>query len=522
MSEKRLEFVHTKLVRDSWMYPSMYIQNPRDAIDVIRSLTGDLDREVVTVINLSNKGQVINASFVSMGTINMAPVSAPEVFRSGILSGAASVIALHNHPSGDITPSREDRSVARRLASAGEIVGMKLLDFLVITDKAYYSFKEQEPECLEPREGVYVPSAAAELGSALEDEKAVYNAYERLAEDRKALVTSILEKMKSGDAFFTSLWNTAAISPRNPISGAMYRGGNRLILMNRAIDEGYTDPRWMTFHQLSAKGYAVRKGEKGTRLEKWIFSKRVKDMDENGMPFMREVPLERPYPYGFTVFNASQVEGFPVFDKDTPLYSLSEGKETEEVIDALMDASDCPIHEIAQERSFYRPSTDEIFLPPRGVFRSAEAFAHVLSHEMIHSTGHESRLARVFGRSDPISGPDEAYCIEELRAEIGSLFLCADLGLSDPDFDITNSASYAQHYMERLTDSLKKNPNVLFRAASDAEKACDYIRTGLEKSLAIRPAKEEIPAYEKEARKEIPEKGPSVTRKEPTEAAYSL
>ncbi len=156
MSEKRLEFVHTKLVRDSWMYPSMYIQGPGDAIDVIRSLTGDLDREVVTVINLSNKGQVINASFVSVGTINMAPVSAPEVFRSGILSGAASVIALHNHPSGDITPSGEDRAAARRLATAGEIVGMKLLGFLVISDKAYYSFKEQEPECLEPREGLLV------------------------------------------------------------------------------------------------------------------------------------------------------------------------------------------------------------------------------------------------------------------------------------------------------------------------------------------------------------------------------
>ena len=130
MSE-RLEFVHTKLVKDSWLSPPVYINSPSDAVLAIRDMIGELDKEVCAVVNLSTKGQVINASFVSMGSINSSLVTPPQVFRASLLSGATSVLVMHNHPSGNCTPSNVDRLAAGKLAAAGRIVGVELTDFLM-------------------------------------------------------------------------------------------------------------------------------------------------------------------------------------------------------------------------------------------------------------------------------------------------------------------------------------------------------------------------------------------------------
>ena len=516
MSE-RLEFVHTKLVKDAWLSPPVYINSPSDAVLAIRDMIGELDKEVCAVVNLSTRGQVINASFVSMGSINSSLVTPPQVFRASLLSGATSVLVMHNHPSGNCTPSNVDRLAAGKLAAAGRIVGVELTDFLILTDTEMYSFKEWEPASLDP-ETEMLPDLAAAEAEAFAEGRSAYNAYDRLKQDRRALVDSILDKIRSGDAFSSPMWSRHAVSPRNPLSGAFYQGGNRLILMNRTIDAGYRDPRWMTYNQLSQKGYSLKTGSHGTMLEKWVFSKRVKEKDAAGNTVTKEVMLERPFPYYFTVFNAEQVEGFPAFDGNAALYHPKAGEGTQEIINALIKSSECPIHETAQERSFYRPSTDEIFLPPRGVFRSLEAFGHVACHEMVHSTGHESRLMRTFGHADPFSGPDENYCVEELRAEIGSLFLTSDLGLFDEDFDITNSASYVQHYMEQMEKAIDRDPNILFRAASDAEKACSFLRTRLEKTLPLEKTKEEIPDYADIKKDDQKDKaGPP-----PSEAAFSL
>ena len=179
-----------------------------------------------------------------------------------------------------------------------------------------------------------------------------------------------------------------------------------------------------------------------------------------------------------------------------------------------------PVRELSQDRSFYRPSTDEIFLPLRDAFKSPEAFGHVLAHEMIHSTGHASRLMRAFGRKDPLLGPDENYCVEELRAELGSLFLTSDIGISDPAFDIRNTAAYVGHYLGRIADVMDKNPSVLFRAASDAERACRYLKKNLEKELNLTRNKEEIPAVEKGG--EPVKEDHAKNEEPPSEAAFSI
>lgn len=148
---EELQFVHVELKRDTWVSPKMSIRDPFDAVEVARALIEDLDREMVINIHLATDGRVINATICSIGTMNSANVSPKEVLRTAIVSGAHSIIMIHNHPSGSCQPSRSDLQVAKELATACDLIGLELKDFIVIGAYGYrHSVKEQEFEWLEP------------------------------------------------------------------------------------------------------------------------------------------------------------------------------------------------------------------------------------------------------------------------------------------------------------------------------------------------------------------------------------
>jgi len=102
-----------------------------------------IDRECVWVLHLNSKLKLIEKELVSMGTLDAAPVHPREVFKRAILNSSSSIIVVHNHPSGDPTPTEEDMKVAKRLRQAGEILSIPLEDFLVISSKGYTSFAEK-------------------------------------------------------------------------------------------------------------------------------------------------------------------------------------------------------------------------------------------------------------------------------------------------------------------------------------------------------------------------------------------
>ena len=102
-----LEFVHTRLVRDSWMKPEKTVTSPEEAVSLLQEIICDLPQEVMAMINIS-QSRVINASILNMGTSGACMVSMPELFRAAILSGASSFLLLHNHPSGKCNPSKDD------------------------------------------------------------------------------------------------------------------------------------------------------------------------------------------------------------------------------------------------------------------------------------------------------------------------------------------------------------------------------------------------------------------------------
>lgn len=145
-----MEFVHVELKRDTWMGPDRKVKNPEDAIKEVKRLIENMDREMLISINLAADGSVINASICSIGTINQSMVSTSEIFRTALVSGAANIILVHNHPSGSVKASQDDLKATRRCAIAGKMLNIILLDHIIIgSNDKLYSLAENYSSCFE-------------------------------------------------------------------------------------------------------------------------------------------------------------------------------------------------------------------------------------------------------------------------------------------------------------------------------------------------------------------------------------
>lgn len=120
------------------------LREPRQVGKLLQELIGNKDREHFVVLHLDNKHVVVAMDTVSIGTVSTAPVHPREVFKSAIISNATAIIVGHNHPSGDLEPSQDDRALCERLRACGELLGIPLLDFLIVTGESYLAFSESE------------------------------------------------------------------------------------------------------------------------------------------------------------------------------------------------------------------------------------------------------------------------------------------------------------------------------------------------------------------------------------------
>ena len=141
---KRINIVSIKMVKESsFLYQTRQILSPNDAYEMIKEQLEGLDREQFIIACLNTKNEPTNITVVSVGTLNKAIIHPREVFKTAILSNAASIMAFHNHPSGETTPSQQDIQLTKRLYEAGELLGIKLLDHLIIGDGSFTSLKEK-------------------------------------------------------------------------------------------------------------------------------------------------------------------------------------------------------------------------------------------------------------------------------------------------------------------------------------------------------------------------------------------
>lgn len=141
---KRVEIVKIKLVRESsFLYGKRRVNCPVDAYELGKVFMEEIDREQLIVCCLDTKNQPLNVHVVSMGSLNASIIHPREIFKTAILSNAASIILYHNHPSGDPTPSSEDLSATGRIQDCGKLMGIDLLDHLILGEDSYYSMREK-------------------------------------------------------------------------------------------------------------------------------------------------------------------------------------------------------------------------------------------------------------------------------------------------------------------------------------------------------------------------------------------
>jgi antirestriction protein ArdC len=251
-------------------------------------------------------------------------------------------------------------------------------------------------------------------------------------------------------------------------NGQPYTGINVLSLWASASVQGFAAPIWMTYRQAVELRAHVRRGEKGSPV---VFANSITRSEtdtENGVEVARDIHFLK----GYTVFNVEQIEGLPAqyLAPAAPRLDVSARIARAE---RFFDATGATLTH-GGSRAFYRPSTDSIVLPHFETFRDAESYYATLAHETMHWTGHESRLARDGGTQHFGS---EGYAVEELVAELGAAFLCADLDLTlEPRED---HAAYIANWLNVLA----ADNRAIFAAASHAQRAADFI-TGLQPASA--------------------------------------
>ncbi len=248
--------------------------------------------------------------------------------------------------------------------------------------------------------------------------------------------------------------------PMNLVSKKPYRGVN--ILMLSWTD--FKSPYWLTYKQaLDLKGN-VKKGAKGIPVVFWHFMKaKAEGSDEDikkSFPFMR-------------YFNVEQCEGIPV-----PQDNKAEIEPIEKCERVINRMPHKPKIFHGGNKACYYPSKDTVAMPVKESFHSIERYYGTAFHELVHSTGHVSRLNRK-GINDISAFGSETYSKEELIAEIGASFLCGITGIENQT--ISNQASYVGSWLSKLRNDKK----LIITAASQAQKAADYIMNRKEDSLPI-------------------------------------
>jgi antirestriction protein ArdC len=221
---------------------------------------------------------------------------------------------------------------------------------------------------------------------------------------------------------------------------------------------GYRAPRFLTFKQALELGGNVRKGERGTKV---VFVKQlqVRDQNTDSNSPTRLIPMMREY----TVFNVDQCENLPDSINTGKPMRVRNPDTRDEVADAFLGSTGADVRE-GHGEACYIPSRDFISMPAFAGFKGADHFYNVAFHELTHWTGHKARLDRDlknrFGSRN--------YAAEELIAELGAAFLCAEFGF---DGDVRN-AGYIANWIELL----KADKRAFFTACSQASKAAEYLR----------------------------------------------
>ena len=275
---------------------------------------------------------------------------------------------------------------------------------------------------------------------------------------------TIIAQIEAGTPPWRRPWTGGAGAAALPLrhNGEAYRGINIVMLWASAEINGFSSERWMTFKQAAELGGSVRKGSKCARSV--FYGTFEKEEAQTGDGAVADEGKTRiPFAKCNNVFNVDQID-----DLSDEFYVLPEpvrdlGTETDPELEAFFARTGAEIVTSDEPRAYYCHATDQIHMPPIHTFISAARYFGTLGHETIHWSGIDTRLGRNKRHKNRAERAKEEMC-----AEIGACILGVKLGI-EPDFE--QSAAYIASWLE----ALKNDKALIFKAASDAQKAVDFI-----------------------------------------------
>ena len=276
------------------------------------------------------------------------------------------------------------------------------------------------------------------------------------------VTNSIIAELEKGAAPWVKPWRTDGSADRNHVSAKPYRGINRLLLGMSSMANSFTSPIWASYKQWAESGFQVAKGSKGTHI---VFFKPIAGKanaetgeTEGGYCVIR----------GYTVFNATQTN----FTAPVPLTPEPEFNPIPACEQFIIDTGAVISH--GGDAAFYMPSQDRIQLPNKSAFGHESSYYATAFHELTHWTGSDKRLDRNLS-AGRFGNP--SYAFEELVAEIGAAFLCADMGIQG---ELRHAA-----YIGSWLTACRSDSKAIFKAAALSQKAADYLKAQAASEQAI-------------------------------------
>lgn len=466
-SEKNSELKVLKDTIDDFLTKKVermrYSGDLKELTHYVRAELGEKDYEVFKVLCLDKQNNIIKNSNLFYGTIDRSAVYPREILKLALDSEAHSVMFIHNHPSGNLTPSKKDISLTQEMGDMLERVGCRLADSIVVSREGYTSMREDNlatfskltekpnPVSIELEIDPLIESPKVERSEIKEKELAFKRDIE-LSPVEEKFIKRFLGKCEKG---INPIKNEVLGQLFNPVTGNEYKGLDALVLLEKSSEKGYTDSRWLTLNEADRLGYNIKKGEKATTLEKTILRDKDREVltknryenlsvEEKVAFFQENVQRDK---VRIHLFNGEQIENFPKLEKTI-----------ERDIDKLLKNIPCKIEERAGDLSYYDRENDTIIISQKlkGKDREFE-----LLKQFINSTSHPNRLDREY---DILS---KNHYKEEFISSVALTLLKNHLGLENSE---KNS-----YVFKRVGKEFSDKPQELY----------DILKTGEKVALGI-------------------------------------
>ena len=477
----KLEQVAIRMVEQPPLYSNEPMNNPDAAIRVMNEFLSQMDRELFCIVNLQADLTPINMNIVSVGSLNEALINPREIFKSAILSNAHSMMLIHNHPSGNLTPSTSDIQTTARMQELGKLMGISLVDHIITGRNGnYYSFRDK---------GEF-PDSRVRFSTRVED----IDLTKGMVTEATAPYEEVTDTKEKGDVRDIPTVQTATIPL--PVQGKDM--DSIMQSLESGVEELFTSNRYQEFLKTMAKfhnysfnntmliamqrpdatlvtsyknwqsmGRQVMKGEKGITIIAPAPYKKMKEkevLDENQRPIMgtdgkpktEQVEVTVPHFKAVTVFDIAQTSGEPIQTLAPELLTAAV-QDFDSFMQAIQKISPVPIRfdEIDGNANGYYHNADKEIVIKKGLSESQTLKTAI--HETAHAKLHDKEIMESLG-------VEKDRLTKEVEAESVAYCVCSSFGLDTSDYSFPYIAGWSS---SREMKEMKASMDVIRKTAGE-------------------------------------------------------